>query len=187
MSSLPLAPHSHIRSKFRLDLFLPRVRPQPPAPVATPLNVILEFSMPTKNSHSLNRRLLRLLNAAARRTEYSKPILRHRIASASLIVISMLWPLQAKQPVSSQTDTTAKPAYPASMQTFQIASHGALLNAFVYVAAGAGPHPANSSSAWLPRQRTKPGSGARYSPRRLGCLRLPPGLRQTVKRLFTVR
>jgi uncharacterized protein len=30
----------------------------------------------------------------------------------------------------------------ASMQSFQIPSHGALLNAFVYVAAGAGPHPA---------------------------------------------
>jgi pimeloyl-ACP methyl ester carboxylesterase len=28
------------------------------------------------------------------------------------------------------------------METFQIPSHGALLNAFVYVAAGAGPHPA---------------------------------------------
>jgi uncharacterized protein len=28
------------------------------------------------------------------------------------------------------------------MQSFQIPSHGALLNAFVYVAAGAGPHPA---------------------------------------------
>src|ERR1700733_6094630 len=27
------------------------------------------------------------------------------------------------------------------MQSFQIPSHGALLNAFVYVAAGAGPHP----------------------------------------------
>src|ERR1700728_3983106 len=31
---------------------------------------------------------------------------------------------------------------PASMETFQIPSHGALLNALVYVAAGAGPHPA---------------------------------------------
>lgn len=30
----------------------------------------------------------------------------------------------------------------ASMQTMQIPSHGALLNALVYVAAGAGPHPA---------------------------------------------
>ena len=28
------------------------------------------------------------------------------------------------------------------MQSFQIPSHGALLNAFVYVAAGEGPHPA---------------------------------------------
>jgi pimeloyl-ACP methyl ester carboxylesterase len=71
-----------------------------------------------------------------------KPILRHWIASASLIAISTLWLLQAKQPVSLQADTTAKSAYPASMQTFQIPSHGALLNAFVYVAAGAGPHPA---------------------------------------------
>jgi uncharacterized protein len=32
-------------------------------------------------------------------------------------------------------------ANPAAMQTFQLPSHGALLNAFVYVAAGAGPHP----------------------------------------------
>lgn len=30
----------------------------------------------------------------------------------------------------------------ASMQTMQIASHGALMNALVYIAAGAGPHPA---------------------------------------------
>jgi uncharacterized protein len=33
-------------------------------------------------------------------------------------------------------------AQPASMQSFQLPSHGALLNAFVYVAAGPGPHPA---------------------------------------------
>jgi len=30
---------------------------------------------------------------------------------------------------------------PAARQTFQLPSHGALLNAFVYVAAGVGPHP----------------------------------------------
>ena len=30
---------------------------------------------------------------------------------------------------------------PASMQSFQIPSHGALINGFVYVAAGPGPHP----------------------------------------------
>ncbi|MGC2660990.1 MAG: alpha/beta fold hydrolase [Bryobacteraceae bacterium] len=39
--------------------------------------------------------------------------------------------------------TAAEPEHdPASMQTFQIPSHGSLLNALVYVAAGAGPHPA---------------------------------------------
>jgi len=32
-------------------------------------------------------------------------------------------------------------ANPAAMQTFQLPSHGALLNAFLYVAAGMGPHP----------------------------------------------
>lgn len=31
--------------------------------------------------------------------------------------------------------------HPAAMETFQLPSHGALLNALVYVAAGAGPHP----------------------------------------------
>jgi pimeloyl-ACP methyl ester carboxylesterase len=36
----------------------------------------------------------------------------------------------------------ATPANRASMETFQIPSHGSLLNALVYVAAGAGPHPA---------------------------------------------
>jgi pimeloyl-ACP methyl ester carboxylesterase len=30
---------------------------------------------------------------------------------------------------------------PATVQTFQLPSHGSLLNAFVYVAAGAAPHP----------------------------------------------
>jgi pimeloyl-ACP methyl ester carboxylesterase len=32
-------------------------------------------------------------------------------------------------------------ANPAAMQSFQLPSHGALLNAFVYVAGGVGPHP----------------------------------------------
>jgi uncharacterized protein len=41
-----------------------------------------------------------------------------------------------------QTDSATHHANPAAMETFQIPSHGALLNALVYVAAGAGPHPA---------------------------------------------
>ena len=39
------------------------------------------------------------------------------------------------------TDPAPDKANPAAIQTFQLPSHGALLNALVYVAAGAGPHP----------------------------------------------
>jgi pimeloyl-ACP methyl ester carboxylesterase len=51
-------------------------------------------------------------------------------------------------PCLAHAETAAKPAVTssdanrASMQTMQIPSHGALMNALVYVAAGAGPHPA---------------------------------------------
>jgi pimeloyl-ACP methyl ester carboxylesterase len=64
----------------------------------------------------------------------SKPTLRHWVAGAALGAVCTLAPLDA-QPARDRTNS-------ASMQTFQIPSHGALLNAFVYVAAGAGPHPA---------------------------------------------
>ena len=46
-------------------------------------------------------------------------------------------------PRSAQSEVPApRRVDSASMQTMQIASHGALMNALVYVAAGAGPHPA---------------------------------------------
>jgi pimeloyl-ACP methyl ester carboxylesterase len=38
-------------------------------------------------------------------------------------------------------DPAVDKANPAAMQSFQLPSHGALLNAFVYIAAGATPHP----------------------------------------------
>jgi uncharacterized protein len=53
------------------------------------------------------------------------------IARHILLVLCLCSPLLAQ-----------RPAYPAAMESFQIPSHGAQLNAFVYVAAGAGPHPA---------------------------------------------
>jgi uncharacterized protein len=53
-----------------------------------------------------------------------------KLAFAILLALCLSSPLRAQQR-----------AYPASMQSFQIPSHGGLLNAFVYVAAGAGPHP----------------------------------------------
>jgi uncharacterized protein len=59
--------------------------------------------------------------------------LRNRLLVATLGVLCALPPLNAQRAWRSNS---------ASMQSFQIPSHGALLNAFVYVAAGAGPHPA---------------------------------------------
>src|SRR5579864_4980492 len=53
------------------------------------------------------------------------------IATVTICAASAFFPLKAQQPADR-----------ASMDTFQIPSHGALLNALVYVAAGAGPHPA---------------------------------------------
>ncbi len=55
-----------------------------------------------------------------------------RIAIAVLCATCTLGPLDA---ADERTN-------PASMQTFRIPSHGVQLNAFVYVAEGAGPHPA---------------------------------------------
>jgi uncharacterized protein len=53
-----------------------------------------------------------------------------RLAFAILVALCLSSPLIGQQRSN-----------PASMQSFQIPSHGGLLNAFVYVAAGAGPHP----------------------------------------------
>ena len=57
--------------------------------------------------------------------------LAQRIAITSLFVLCSFPALGAQQRSNA-----------ASMQSFQIPSHGALINAFVYVAAGEGPHPA---------------------------------------------
>jgi pimeloyl-ACP methyl ester carboxylesterase len=45
------------------------------------------------------------------------------------------------QDSSLAADTGPDKANPAAMQSFQLPSHGALLNAFAYIAAGATPHP----------------------------------------------
>ena len=62
------------------------------------------------------------------------------------VVSAALFSLLAAGSVFAQTaaittDPAADKAAPAAMQSFQLPSHGALLNAFVYVAAGAAPHP----------------------------------------------
>src|ERR1700723_2493582 len=51
-------------------------------------------------------------------------------------------PLSAQQPtVAAQFHPPAERSNAASMESLEIPSHGASFNAFMYIAAGAGPHP----------------------------------------------
>ncbi|WP_236585209.1 alpha/beta hydrolase [Dyella sp. EPa41] len=66
--------------------------------------------------------------------------------AACLLAGLVLCPPSATAETMKDTDATSLPQTPqgerrASMETMQIPSHGALMNALVYVAAGAGPHP----------------------------------------------
>ncbi|MEO7326815.1 MAG: alpha/beta fold hydrolase [Dokdonella sp.] len=70
----------------------------------------------------------------------------HAIAVLLAVCVAMpAYPAHARLPPAPGADTShAKPPTAvdrASMQTMQIPSHGALMNALVYIAAGAGPHP----------------------------------------------
>jgi uncharacterized protein len=63
------------------------------------------------------------------------------IAPALLCALFPL-PLDAQElPAALTTDPAIDKANPAAMETFQIPSHGEMLNALAYVAEGAGPHP----------------------------------------------
>jgi pimeloyl-ACP methyl ester carboxylesterase len=63
-------------------------------------------------------------------------------AASALLCASFSLVLSAQQlPSAITTDPVSDKANPAVTQTFQLPSHGALLNAFVYIAAGSGPHP----------------------------------------------
>ncbi|HEY6414019.1 MAG TPA: alpha/beta fold hydrolase [Edaphobacter sp.] len=67
--------------------------------------------------------------------------LRRLVLSAALLSASLsaVVSTHAQSPITA--DPTPDKANPAAMQSFQLPSHGALLNAFVYIASGAGPHP----------------------------------------------
>jgi len=62
---------------------------------------------------------------------------------AAAIMLLCAWShLPAQQlPAAITTDPPPDKAYPAAFQTFQVPSHGAMLNAIAYLAEGAGPHP----------------------------------------------
>jgi pimeloyl-ACP methyl ester carboxylesterase len=61
---------------------------------------------------------------------------------AALFFAALNLPLHAQQlPAAITTDPGPDQTNPAAMQSFQIPSHGAMLNAIAYIAQGAGPHP----------------------------------------------
>jgi uncharacterized protein len=64
------------------------------------------------------------------------------LSVASLLCASFSFALRAQQlPSAITTDPAPDKANPAVMETFQIPSHGVMLNALAYIATGAGPHP----------------------------------------------
>jgi len=74
-----------------------------------------------------------------------RPLLCTAAASLGVGLLLSASPVQSKPPqatTSTSLLSTPQGANRAEMQTMQIPSHGAPLNALVYVAAGAGPHPA---------------------------------------------
>ncbi|MFZ0633998.1 MAG: alpha/beta fold hydrolase [Candidatus Acidiferrales bacterium] len=65
-------------------------------------------------------------------------------ASLALAVLVLVLPprVHAQQTLAAiTTDPAPDKTNPAAIETFQLPSHGSLLNALVYVAAGSGPHP----------------------------------------------
>lgn len=59
----------------------------------------------------------------------------------ALAAFSVTVPSARGQATAITADPAPDKAAPAAMETFQLPSHGSLLNALVYVAAGNGPHP----------------------------------------------
>jgi pimeloyl-ACP methyl ester carboxylesterase len=65
----------------------------------------------------------------------------HRFFTASALLCASLHLPAQQLPAAITTDPAPDKAYPAAIETFQIPSHGAMLNALAYIAEGAGPHP----------------------------------------------
>ena len=65
----------------------------------------------------------------------------HSVFAAGLFFVLCCSSISAQLPRSISTDPAPDKTYPAAMESFQIPSHGAMLNALAYIAEGAGPHP----------------------------------------------
>lgn len=73
------------------------------------------------------------------------------VRSVLLLTLSFVCAAAGAQllPSAITADPPQDKAHPAAMESFQISSHGEPLNALMYIAAGAGPHPAVNSAAWF--------------------------------------
>lgn len=65
----------------------------------------------------------------------------HPLLATAAVLLASLHVSAQQLPSAITTDPEPNKAYPAAMETFQIPSHGAMLNALAYIAEGAGPHP----------------------------------------------
>ncbi len=63
------------------------------------------------------------------------------VSAAGLFFSLCCSSISAQLPAAITTDPAPDKTNPAAMETFQIPSHGAMLNALAYIAEGAGPHP----------------------------------------------
>ena len=63
------------------------------------------------------------------------------VSAAGLFFALCCSSMSAQLPAAITNDPAPDKAYPAAMETFQVPSHGAMLNALAYIAEGAGPHP----------------------------------------------
>ena len=79
----------------------------------------------------------------SRLTKNNQPMrLYWRFAESLLLCSALSVSVYSQQlPAAITTDPAPDKANPAAIQTFQIPSHGAMLNALAYIAPGAGPHP----------------------------------------------
>jgi uncharacterized protein len=79
----------------------------------------------------------------SRLTKNNQPMrLQRRLAASILLCSALSVSVYAQQlPAAITTDPAPDKANPAAFATFQIPSHGAMLNALAYIASGAGPHP----------------------------------------------
>jgi pimeloyl-ACP methyl ester carboxylesterase len=68
------------------------------------------------------------------------PFLRY-VSAAGLFFVFCCSSISAQLPAALTTDPPPDKAHPAAMESFQIPSHGAMLNALAYIAEGPGPHP----------------------------------------------